>query len=140
MLPSLQLALALGLFERTYNETTGLHQRKLTLEDANGLSKYFHYPETLLALFELPAQPPLDVAAIDTLIVRLTMEQAEAVEKRVDLELGLEKYRTATARDELKRKLQGQLEAVYENRKKNDQDPIYVKMHDACTAAIERIK
>ena len=139
MLPALQIASVLGLFERTYNESTGLNERKLKLEDADGRPRFFYYPDALLALFELPAQAAADVATINSLVERVTLEQAEAVEKRVQTELGEEKYRTAVVRDELKRKLLEQLDTVRQNRNNNERDPIYLAMDERCGEAIQRV-
>ncbi|MFZ2405636.1 MAG: hypothetical protein WAW41_10900, partial [Methylobacter sp.] len=122
-----------------YNESSGLNERKLTLEDADGRPRFFYYPDVLLSLFELPTQAALEVAAINSLIERITLEQAEAVEKRVQLELTAEKYRTATVRDELKRKLLEQLNTVRQSRNNNERDAIYQLMDVCCGEAMQRI-
>lgn len=139
LLPTLQIAAALALFEKAYNENSGLNERKLKLQDADGRPRYFYYPDALLALFDLPPQPAAEVTAINALIERLTLEQAEALEKRVQAELAAEKYRTATARDELRGKLLEQLETVQKNRNNNERDPIYRKVDESCGAAIQRV-
>ena len=79
------------------------------------------------------------MATINALVERVTLEQSEAVEKRVQAELCAEKYHTAVARDELKRKLLEQLDTVRQNRNNNERDPIYQMMDGRCGEAIQRV-
>jgi hypothetical protein len=139
VLPTLQIAAALGLFEQSYNENTGQNERKLKLVDADGRPRFSYYPDALLALFEPPPKPAAEAAAINALIEHLTLEQSEAVEKAVKEALASEKYRLAAAREELKQKLLAQLECVQQNRNHNERDPIYQKMDEACGGAIQRV-
>jgi hypothetical protein len=139
LLPALHIAAALNLFEKTHNENTGLNERKLKLQDADGRPRFFYFPDALLSLFDSPPQPAAEVAAVNALIERLTLEQSEALERRVQLELSAEKYRIATAREELRQKLLEQLETVQKNRNNNERDPIYQKMDESCGVAIQRV-
>ncbi|BBL73340.1 tubulin-like doman-containing protein [Methylomagnum ishizawai] len=139
VLPALQIAAALGVFEQTYNDATGQQERKLKLLDADGRPRFFYYPDVLLGLFDAPPRPATETAVLSALIGQLTQEQSEAVEKRVRDALAAEQYRIATAREELKQKLLAQLENVQRNRNHNERDPIYLKMDEACGAAIQRV-
>ncbi len=139
MMPLLQIASVLGLFESAYNESSGLKERKLKLEDYDGRPRYFYYPDALLAMLELPAQPATEITKINALIERLTLEELEAVEKRVKAELSAEKYHSAVARENLKSKLLEQLDAIQQNRSSNERDPIYLMMNEHCGKAIQLV-
>ncbi len=139
VLPALQIAMALGLFERTHNDSTGLDERMLRLRDTDGRPRFYYVPDALLSLFERPARPALEAAELDAFIDRLTQEQCEAVERRVDEALAGERFRNAAARQGLKETLLDQLDAVRQNRNNNERDRVYLRIDDACGAAIDRV-
>jgi hypothetical protein len=139
LLPTLQIAAALNLFDHTENEATGQAERMLRLQDSDGRPRFYYYPDALLALFERPARPAKEAAELESMIDRLTQEQSEAVERRVAGALAGEKFRVATARQGLKEALLAQLDAVRQNRNNSERDRIYQRIDEACGVAIERI-
>lgn len=140
LLPILQIATALGLFEQVHNESSGQEERRLRLRDSDGRPRFYYFPDPLLALFEQSQRrPALGATEFDSIIDRLTQEQCEAVERRVDEELLSEKFRNASARQGLKQTLLDQLDTTRQNRNNNERDRVYMRIDEACGVAIDRV-
>jgi len=140
IIPWLQLAAALGIFERTHNESTGLDERilRLKLED-NKADKVENFPDAIISLWEISTQPASEIAKIECLINGFTPKQLAFARNRVQIELKKEKFKSASARDELQKTMYNQLQALKQNRNNNEQDPIYKKMSESHDTAIEQV-
>ncbi len=140
ILPWLQLASVLNLFEKEMNRSTGEIERFLLLTDTQKMQKPYYYPDALIALFELPARSPEPVKALDNLLKQITQTQLEAARARVREILSEERFKMASEREAIKHSLRDSLEnAVLQNRDNNRRDEIFLKVHESTYAAIEQI-
>lgn len=139
ILPWLQLAETLNLFEREANRGTGETERVLVVSDDKGLPQAHYYPDPLIALFDTLPQPLKEVKVLENLIDGITENQLAVVRSRVRSELAAERYRNAAEREALKQKLRESLSAVLKNRENNRRDPIYTRLLDSTGEAIKEV-
>jgi len=87
ILPWLLIAGTLNLFEKKRSTATGEWESLLLLRTDKGLPDPHYYPHALIALTELPAQPPKDASVLKGLLDRITEKQLEVAELKSHLGL-----------------------------------------------------
>ena len=139
ILPWLQLAAVLNLFERETNPRTGEVERVMVVADDRGLPVAHYYPDALVALFEALPQPSKEIKVLNNLIEGITENQLAVAQSRVRGEFAAERYRNAFEREALKQQLLESLDTVLKNRDGNRRDPIYTRIHESTGEAINQV-
>ncbi len=140
IIPLLQLAHALELFNRIQNRLSGKWERILEVVDEYGIPQAHIYSDDLLILLETPNQPIVtEVGKIQDLLNLTTELQVEILQEQIDAQLSKEFYHIASNRQVIIDKLKAQIFAIKDNRDNNIHDAIYQEFQLSTRIAIERI-